>query len=182
VFANPVYENHWWGEGEVKMFIDGDTNYPTLAGTGTEDYIGTGWGQGEFFNDYTGSLYANKNNDNGWCFYRYHIPDPVFFRSDIKVTLPEMGSNKKELVAALQAKGVPLIPATIDDQQGFPKPLYTPGKVVNLNDTTLPEGYVMFYRSDDVSSTAYFYLDKPANSLPPLQALGIRTYKLKKEN
>lgn len=178
VFANPVYENHWWGEGEVKMYLDGDTNFPTLSGTGTEDYIGTGWGQGMFYNDYAGSLYANNNNDNGWCFYRYHIPDPVFFRSAIKVTLPEMGSNKKELVAALQAKGVPLIPATIDDQQGYPKPLYNPGKILNLNETVLPEGYVMFYRSDDVSATAYLYLDKPANNLPELQGAGIRIYRL----
>ena len=177
VIANPVYEGHWWGEGEVKIFLDGDTDYPTLAGTGTEDYIGTGWGQGEFFNDYAGSLYTNKNNDNGWTFYRYHIPDPVFFKTDCKVVLPEMGSNKKELVAALQAKGVPLIPATIDDQQGYPKPLYTPGKITDLKDTSLPDGYVMFYRSDDVSSTAYFYLDKPINSLPALQSLLIRTYK-----
>lgn len=180
VIANPVYEGHWWGEGEVKIFLDGDTNYPTLAGTGTEDYIGTGWGQGEFFNDYAGSLYTNKNNDNGWAFYRYHIPDPVFFKTDCKVVLPEMGSNKKELVAALQAKGVPLIPATIDDQQGYPKPLYTPGKITDVKDPSLPDGYVMFYRSDDVSSTAYFYLDKPMNNLPALQSLPIRTYKHKK--
>jgi len=41
---------------------------------------------------------------------------------------------------------------------------------------------VMFYRSDDVSATAYFYLDKPANSLQPLQPLAIRTYKMKKGN
>jgi len=92
-----------------------------------------------------------------------------------------MGSNQKELVAALQAKGVPLIPVTIDDQQGYPKPLYTPGKNVNLNDTTLPAGYVMFYRSDDVSSAAYFYLDKASDDLPALQNLEIRTYKLKQE-
>lgn len=180
VFANPVYENHWWGEGEVKMFLDGDTNYPTLSGTGTEDYIGTGWGQGNFYNDYAGSLYANKDGDNGWCFYRYHIPDPIFFKRDIKVVLPEMGSNKKELVAALQAKGVPLIPVTIDDQHGAPKPLYKPGKVSNLSDTSLPDGYVMFYRSDDVSSTAYFYLDKPTDDLPALQKLSVRIYKLNK--
>ena len=180
VFANPIYENHWWGEGEVKMYLDGDTNYPTLSGTGTEDYIGTGWGEGEFYNDYAGSLYANKNNDNGWCFYRYHIPDPIFFKQDIKVVLPEMGSNEKKLVAALQAKGVPLIPATIDDQHGTPKPLYKPGHIVNLNDTTLPEGYIMFYRSDDVSSTAYFYLDKPTDDLPALQPIDIRIYKLNK--
>ena len=100
---------------------------------------------------------------------------------DIKVVLPEMGSNKKELVAALQARGVPLIPVTIDDQQGYPKPLYTPGKIVNLNDTTLPAGYVMFYRSDDVSATAYFYLVKPVSDLPPLQSLKIRTYRLQKK-
>ncbi len=177
VIANSIYENHWWGEGEVKMYLDGDTNFPTLSGTGTEDYIGTGWGQGEFYNDYAGSLYTNKDGDNGWCFYRYHIPDPIFFKQAIKVVLPEMGSNKKELVAALQAKGIPLIPATIDDQQGYPKPLYTPGKILNLNDTTLPDGYVMFYRSDDVSSCAYFYLDKPTDELPALQSLAIRKYK-----
>jgi len=35
----------WWGEGEVKMYLDGDTKWPTIAGTGTEDYISTGWGQ-----------------------------------------------------------------------------------------------------------------------------------------
>jgi hypothetical protein len=182
VFANPIYENHWWGEGEVKMYLDGDTDYPTLSGTGTEDYVGTGWGEGEFFNDYAGSLYANKGNDNGWCFYRYHIPDPIFFKHDIKVVLPEMGSNKKELVAALQAKGVPLIPATIDDQQGYPKPLYKPGKILNLNDTTLPDGYVMFYRSDDVSAIAYFYLNKPTDDLPALQDVKMRTFKLVKKD
>jgi hypothetical protein len=182
VFANPIYENHWWGEGEVKMFVDGDTDYPSLAGTGTEDYIGTGWGQGKFHNDFAGCLYANDRKDNGWCFYRYHIPDPVFFKTAIKVTLPEMGSNKKELVAALQAKGVPLIPVTIDDQKGYPKPIYSPGKITDLKDPSLPAGYVMFYRSDDVSSTAYFYLDGPANELPALQSLAIRTFKLKKEN
>lgn len=179
VIADSNYENHWWGEGEVKMYLDGDKEFPTLAGTGTEDYIGTGWGQGEFFNDYAGCLYSNKNGDNGWAFYRYHIPDPIFFKKDCKVTLPEMGSNKKELVAELQAKGVPLIPVTIDDQHGYPKPLYTKDKISNLKDTTLPEGYVMFYRSDDVSSTAYFYLDKPVNNLPVLQPVITRTYKLK---
>jgi hypothetical protein len=177
VIANNIYENHWWGEGEVKIYLDGDKSFPTLSGTGTEDYIGTAWGQGEFFNDYTGCLSANRDKA-GWAFYRYHIPDPVFFKTDCKVTLPEMGSNKKELVAGLQAKGVLLVPATIDDQKGPVKPLYIKGKVTDLKDTSLPEGYVMFYRSDDVSSTAYFYLDLPSDNLPALQPLAIRTYKL----
>lgn len=46
------YFNTWWGEGEVKMYLDGDANFPTIAGTGTEDYIGTAWGQGKFANLY----------------------------------------------------------------------------------------------------------------------------------
>jgi len=40
------YHRTWWGEGEVKIFLDGDTQHPTLCGTGTEDYIGTGWDKG----------------------------------------------------------------------------------------------------------------------------------------
>ncbi|HYI42812.1 MAG TPA: glycoside hydrolase family 172 protein, partial [Sphingomicrobium sp.] len=47
VLTNPVYEKTWWGEGEVKIALDGDRrNAPTLVGTGAEDYIGTAWGQG----------------------------------------------------------------------------------------------------------------------------------------
>jgi len=175
VIANPIYEGHWWGEGEVKVFLDGDKEHPTLAGTGTEDYIGSGWGEGEFYNDYAGCLSANKEN-KGWAFYRYHLPDPIFFRTGCKVVLPEMGSNKKELVAELQAKSVPLIPVTIDDQQGPVKGLYVPGKVTGLKDPSLPDGWVMFYRSDDVSATAYFYLDRPDSGLPVLQPVSIRTY------
>ncbi len=43
------YRKNWWGEGEIKIYIDGDKACPSLVGTGTEDYIGTGWGQGTFF-------------------------------------------------------------------------------------------------------------------------------------
>ncbi len=175
--ANPVYNDYWWGEGEVKMYLDGDGKFPTLVGTGAEDYIGTGWGQGEFFNDYSGCLAANKDN-LGWAFYRYHVPDPVYFKKDIKVTLQQMGGNKKELVSALQNKGVPLIPVAIDDLVKI-NPLYKKDSLVRLDTPGLPEGFSNFYRSDDVSATAYFYLDKPSDELPPLQPLSIRLYKLK---
>ncbi len=175
VNANPVYEDYWWGEGEVKMYIDGDKDFPTLAGTGTEDYIGTAWGQGEFFNDYAGCLSANKNN-SGWAFYRYHIPDPVFFKTDCKVTIQQIGGNRKELVASLQARGVPLIPVGLDDTKQPLLPLYK--KNVDLKDPSLPEGFVNFYRSDDVSATAYFYLNSASNDLPKLQPLSVRVYKL----
>lgn len=177
VKPNPVYADHWWGEGEVKMYLDGDKAFPTLVGTGAEDYIGTGWGQGEFYNDYSGCLSANTDG-TGWAFYRYHIPDPIFFKTDFRVTLQQMGSNKKELVSALQNKGVPLIPATLDDQTKI-IPLYKKDTVVRLDNPNLPEGFSMFYRSDDVSATSYFYLDKPVHNLPSIPPMVIRLKNLR---
>ncbi len=179
VRANPAYEEYWWGEGEVKMYLDGDREFPTLAGTGAEDYIGTGWGQGEFHNDYAGCLFANTDS-TGWAFYRYHVPDPIFFKKDIRVTLQQMGGNRKELVAALQHKGVPMIPVAIDDLTRI-HPLYKKDSVVNLDRPGLPEGFANFYRSDDVSATAYFYLDRPGNTLPRLPDISLRTYHLRKK-
>jgi Protein of unknown function (DUF2961) len=176
--ANPIYEQYWWGEGEVKMYLDGDKAFPTLVGTGAEDYIGTGWGQGEFFNEFTGCLFANKDS-TGWAFYRYHVPDPIFFKTDIKVTLQQMGGNRKDLVSALQNTGVPLIPVAIDNL-GKISPLYEKDSLVRLDTPGLPEGFSNFYRSDDVSATSYFYLDRPVSSLPSLSSLPLRIARLRK--
>lgn len=180
VIANPLYNNYWWGEGEVKMYLDGDKQFPSLVGTGTEDYIGTGWGQGEFYNDYSGCLVANRNNTD-WAFYRYHVPDPIFFKKDVRVTLQQMGGNRKDSVIALQKRGVPMLPVGIDDQKKV-HPLYEKGKVAKLDAPGLPDGFSNFYRSDDVSATAYFYLDKPMSALPSLQPLAIRLFKCQKNS
>ena len=176
ILENPLYKGCWFGEGEVKMYLDGDHPFPSLAGTGTEDYIGTGWGQGLFYNDYSGCL-LNNQQDQGWAFYRYHIPDPIFFRKDCRVSLQQIGGSAKKTVAGLQKKGVPLIPVGLDNGAGPEIPLYKKGHSVNLNDAGLPDGFVNFYRSDDVSATAYFYLDSPKDNLPVLQPVLIRTYK-----
>lgn len=176
VNANPQYNDFWWGEGEVKMYLDNDTDLPTLVGSGTEDYIGTAWGQGKFCTRYTGCLFAGGEK-NQWAFFRYHIPDPVFFKTDIKVTIQQIGGNEKAKVIALQKNGVPLIPITIHEIPTI-HPLYNPEKPVDLTSKDLPEGWTNFYRSDDLSSTAYFYLDRPENDLPPIQPLQIRTTKL----
>ena len=112
-------------------------------------------------------------------FYRYHVPDTIFFKTDIRVTLQQMGGNRKELVSALQNKGIPLIPVAIDDLKKI-HPLYKKDSLLKLDSPGLPEGFSNFYRSDDISATAYFYLDKPANSLPLLLPLSIRIANLKK--
>ncbi|RYF48615.1 MAG: DUF2961 domain-containing protein, partial [Cytophagaceae bacterium] len=159
VNANHIYKDNWWGEGEVKMYLDGDSQYPTLVGTGAEDYIGTAWGQGEFFNDYAGCLVANKDSVS-WAFYRYHIPDPIYFKNACRVTIQQMGSNHTDKIIPLQKSGVPLIPVGIDDLTTIHQ-LYKKDSIVQLDAPGMPKGYVNFYRSDDVSATAYFYLDKP---------------------
>ena len=90
------YKKNWWGEGEVKAYLDGDESYPTLCGTGTEDYIGTGWGEGHFDNLYQGCTLADEEKFH-YCFYRLHIPDPVYFQQDARVTIQQIGWGDKGL-------------------------------------------------------------------------------------
>jgi hypothetical protein len=176
VMANPAYQKSWWGEGEVKMYLDGDDGFPTLIGTGTEDYIGTAWGQGAFINRYMGCPVADTENDH-WTFYRYHIPDPVFFNREFRADIQAMGGNMKNKVIELLDNGAPLIPVTIQEGQVF-MGLMDSVPPVDLRRDDLMNGWTNFYRSDDWSSTAYFYLDKPSNSLPELANVKFRTYRL----
>ncbi|MFS0614007.1 glycoside hydrolase family 172 protein [Lederbergia ruris] len=142
--ALATLERYWWGEGEVKMFIDGDKEYPTICGTGMEDYFGGAW---SFANQQDG-----KTVENTYCtpfmgypyysnhdevvhfpyhnddvppmrgFYRWHIPDPIRFEKDLKVTIQQIGVCKKGL----------------------------------------------FERQDDLSSVAYWYQSEPHNPFKPL--------------
>jgi hypothetical protein len=171
--ANPLYQKSWWGEGEVKMYLDGDDGLPTLTGTGTEDYIGTAWGQGAYVNRYSGCLVADTEKDH-WAFYRLLIPDPVMFSTDIRVTIQAMGGNTKPVVIEMLKNGVPLIPVTVQDQNTFIR-LMDMDQPVNLESPDLIDGWTNFYRSDDWCSTAYFYLDKPVNQLPSLPGTVLRT-------
>lgn len=179
VNSNPAYGTSWWGEGEVKIYLDDDTEYPTLNGTGTEDYIGTGWGQGAYANPYAGCLVADEQRKQ-WSFYRLHVPDPVFFGSRCTVALQQIGGSDKKDVLAMQKAGAILSPVTIDEA-GKLHQLYKKGRTVNLDSAGLPGGWTNFYRSDDVSATAYFYLHTPENNLPPIQPVAYRTAKLRIE-
>ncbi len=169
------YEDTWFGEGEVKMYIDGDSDYPSLIGSGTEDYIGTAYGQGSFSHQFQGSPLADSEKGI-YAFYRYHNPDPVYFYEDIRVTIQQIGGAPKKKVLQLIDKGVSLEPITIDAKEGFIKLLE--GNYSGLGDPELPDGWTNFYRSDDVSATAYFYLNKPVSNLPSLPAVTERIKEL----
>src|SRR5262249_40953488 len=109
VITDPVYQKSWWGEGEVKIYLDGDKDLPTLNGTGTEDYIGTGWGQGVFAHQYQGCLVADEAQRQ-WAFYRYHVPDPVYFQQRCEVTIQVMGGDMLPKVREYVKNGAPLVP------------------------------------------------------------------------
>jgi len=79
---------NWWGEGEVKFYLDGDRELPTIAGTGTEDYFGSAWGIGEFLSPYVGTPLARGGRVS---MYRWHVTDPVHFQRDIRVTIQNIG-------------------------------------------------------------------------------------------
>jgi hypothetical protein len=175
ITADTIYETSWWGEGEVKIFLDGDTDFPTLIGTGTEDYIGTAWGQGQYTNRYQGAPLADEKNKQ-WCFYRYHVPDPVYFQSECKVTLQQIGGEMTDFVRRLKKKGAVLKPVSVAGDK-FHK-LLEMNPVPDLMDPAFPKGWTNYYREDDVSATAYFYLDQPTNSLPPIAGLQHRSTNL----
>jgi hypothetical protein len=156
-----TYFKSWWGEGEVKAYIDGDERWPTLCGTGTEDYIGTGWGQGKYAGLYQGCPVADKDTYH-YCFYRLHVPDPIYFRKDIRVTIQQIGCWDPEVKKVMHTSG---------------HEYYAAGEGRRKLDLS-PEGksadYGLFERQDDWSSCAYFFLDRPSNELPLLAPVAKR--------
>jgi hypothetical protein len=89
----------WFGEGEVKFFMDGDTKFPTICGTGTEDYFLGSYGFAESYSTaYSGTtLPATTEGELPilWSLYRWHLPDPICFDHDLKVTIQALGWNTK---------------------------------------------------------------------------------------
>jgi len=175
VMADARYAKAWWGEGEVKVWLGSDQN-PTLCGSGTEDYIGTAWGQ-KFFNHQTqGCLIADEEKDH-WAFYRYHINDPVYFDEGCKVSIQTIGGAAKEDVLRMLREEVPAIPVTVYPRGHQPVdmiPLLEPDQPIDLHSPDLPDGWCNFRRQDDWSATAYFYLDAPESTLPPLAPVAER--------
>ena len=167
IIADPIYDGAWWGEGEVKCWF-GDDAHPTLCGTGAEDYIGTGWGQGFFAHRTQGCLVADSEKRQ-WAFYRYHLDDPIFFNDGCQVAIQTIGGSAREKAVKLLEKKVPLIPVSIaaPGMGAFVGLLDAP-QPVDIRDAALPDGWCNFWRQDDWSATAYFYLNAPGGVLPPI--------------
>ncbi|MEI6143405.1 MAG: glycoside hydrolase family 172 protein [Mariniphaga sp.] len=176
VIGDSLYRGTWFGEGEVKMYLDGDNENPSLVGTGTEDFIGSGWGQGEYASRNFGSLKSDNKNDL-YAFYRYHILDPIYFHQDCKVTIQQMGNSNKNDILKMNAKGAKIVPVWLLGKEGkatVQRRLLDEANPPKPEDENFPVTSTNFYRSDDVSATAYFYLDKPESNLPELAPVGIR--------
>ena len=104
-------KNGWWGEGEIKFYMDGDTQFPTINGTGTEDYFCGAYDfdsmhkkldgsesseYTEFSSPYSGLPQVIKgdghyNITQRFGLYRWHIADPIRFVKDLKVTIQDLG-------------------------------------------------------------------------------------------
>jgi hypothetical protein len=160
VNLNPVYGHTWWGEGEVKMYLDGDSKYPTINGTGAEDYIGTGWFEGAFAHRYQGCLLADGKGGR-YAFYRFHIPDAIYFYHDFHATIQQIGGWFAPDVKKLIAAGAPLKPVSLSGGKGFRGLLEKGIDVKTELDKADAQDWLNFYRSDDYAVTAYFYLNKP---------------------
>lgn len=99
----------WWGEGEIKFYMDGDSEFPTICGTGEEDYFcgsygyeehlsddGSRWIYSDFSSLYSGFHHIKYNGDQRrFGQYRWHITDPIRFEQDLRVTIQALGWDKE---------------------------------------------------------------------------------------
>ena len=91
-------EGMWFGEGEFKAYLDGDTQFPTICGTGVEDYVLQSWGLQTTPFRYAGTFlhsipFADNYNrkDGYFAFYRWHIKDPIYWKKDARITIQQLG-------------------------------------------------------------------------------------------
>ena len=99
-----VNNSGWWGEGEIKFFMDGDTDFATIVGTGTEDYFGGSYNFENqathkyqvFSTPYSGLSYVGApdgmyQSQQRFNLYRWHVTDPIRFEKDLRVTIQALG-------------------------------------------------------------------------------------------
>lgn len=104
----------WWGEGELKFYMDGDDKFPTICSTGTEDYFGGAWNfeypQGQYGSFSTAFLGLHQviapdglyRSQQRFGMYRWHVMDPIRFEEDLRVTVQALGWRSGERYLPLQ--------------------------------------------------------------------------------
>jgi hypothetical protein len=80
----------WWGEGELKVYMDGDTKFPTIVGTGSEDYVGLSWGMQLAQYMYHG---CSLNEKDFVSAYRWHLADPIAWQKEARITIQQIAGR-----------------------------------------------------------------------------------------
>jgi len=142
----------WYGEGEVKIFRDGDREHPTICGTGLEDYVGSAWGMGPHHAPFGGAPLEVKDPDvpvgapDLVGFYRWHVADPIVFHDALRVTVQQIGwhlfpEGQEELAASYRATNPPAGPGPVRDRPD----------VAEMG---------IYERVDDCCATAFVYCER----------------------
>lgn len=112
--AHGANSEGWWGEGEIKFYIDGDDQFPTICGTGEEDYFCGSYGYNErlegdreeyddFSSPYSGFHHVRHEGvQRRFGQYRWHIADPVRFNKDLRITIQSLGWQSEGRYLPLQ--------------------------------------------------------------------------------
>jgi hypothetical protein len=148
----PEPDFSWYGEGEVKIYLDDDDALPTWCGTGLEDYVGSAWGMGEHHTPYQGAPLILQPPDAAMpelvSFYRWHLPDPIVFREQLRATLQQIGAvavprGRSEIRQRLEAAGRAAGEGFFEIAEG------------------VLESFGICERRDDVCATAFVYCQEP---------------------
>jgi hypothetical protein len=138
----------WYGEGELKIYLDGDRNNPTWCSTGLEDYVGSAWGMGAHATPLQGApLVAQAPGapmPEFVSFYRWHEPDPICFARELRATLQQIG-------AVPVPKGQSALQERLEREQRV-----AGGGWMRAGSGL--EAFGICERQDDVCATAYLYL------------------------
>ncbi len=82
-----LHPDQWWGEGEIKVYMDGDSQVPTSVGTGSEDYVGLAWGLQQATFPYNGASLVGKEFNS---MYRWHLADPIAWQHEARITIQQI--------------------------------------------------------------------------------------------
>jgi len=156
----------WYGEGEVKVYRDGDGELPTICGTGLEDYVGSAWGMGAHAAPHGGApliVRAPETHPDAnpafVGFYRWHLPDPIMFARDLRVTIQQIGAM---FFRAGDEEGL--------ERYARTNPPAGPGWLRDVAPGLLAWG--LAERVDDYCATAYVYCREP-QPVPRVEAAAV---------